>query len=129
MHGAQVNVTDGRWVYMRAPAGPNVPLYNYTVMPAHMHRAFTSEEMRTATLAEPFTFTKGSPTLRIDASGPAYGRIQGEVGKTLLFDVDNDPEQLHPVEDAEVEQRMLGHLDLLMTENDAPVEQWERLGM
>ena len=129
MHGAQVNVTDGRWVYMRAPAGSNAPLYNYTVMPAHMHRAFTSEEMRTATLAEPFTFTKGSPTLRIDASGPAYGRLQGEVGQTLLFDLDNDPEQMHPVEDANVERVMLAHLGRLMRENDAPVEQWERLGL
>ena len=129
MHGAQVNVTDGRWVYMRAPAGENAPLFNYTVMPTHMRRPFTVEEMQTATLAEPMPFTKGSPTLRIDASGPAHGRIQGEVGQTLLFDLDNDPEQMHPVEDAEVERRMLGHLDRLMMENDAPTEQWERLGL
>ena len=36
-HGGQVNVTDGRYVYMRAPTRPdNQPLYNYTLMPTHM---------------------------------------------------------------------------------------------
>lgn len=36
MHGGHVNVTDGRYVYMRAPmTESNMPLYNYTLMPTY----------------------------------------------------------------------------------------------
>lgn len=34
--GGHVNVTDGRYVYMRAPSNPeNAPLHEYTLMPTH----------------------------------------------------------------------------------------------
>ena len=37
VHGGQVNVTDGRYVYMRGPArADNAPLSEYTLMPTHM---------------------------------------------------------------------------------------------
>jgi hypothetical protein len=36
MFGAHVNVTDGRFVYMRAPAIMDHPYYEYTLLPAHM---------------------------------------------------------------------------------------------
>ena len=57
--GGHVNVTDGRYVYMRGPAGANQPLYEYTLMPTHMRRLFSVEEMRTMTTVPPFRFTKG----------------------------------------------------------------------
>ena len=42
LHGGHVNVTDGRYTYMRAPARPrNTPLYNYTLMPTHMRARFS----------------------------------------------------------------------------------------
>ena len=58
-HGGQVNVTDGRYVYMRAPAQPdNQPLYNYTLMPTHMRDPFSVDEFADVELAEPFGFSK-----------------------------------------------------------------------
>ena len=58
LFGAHVNVTDGRYVYMRAPARPdNAPLHNYTVMPTHMRGMFSIDELKTTQLAEPFEFT------------------------------------------------------------------------
>jgi hypothetical protein len=48
---------------------------------------------------------------------------------TILFDLDADPRQEHPIQNAEIEQIMIAHLVRLMRENDAPPEQFERLGL
>jgi arylsulfatase A-like enzyme len=127
IHGGHVNCTDGRYVYMRAPAAPdNQPLFNYTLMPTHMRRPFSLAELRAAGMAGPFSFTKGCPTLKIPvqqtvADAYSFG--------TLLFDLDSDPRQEHPIEDAQVEERMIGHMVRLMADNDAPAEQYVRLGL
>ena len=125
-HGGHVNVTDGRYVYMRAPQSPeNGPLYNYTLMPTKMRGYLANENLARAELAKPFSFTKGCPVIKVPASG---GSKAAEAG-TLLFDLEKDPKQDTPIQDAEVEKRMAGHLTRLMKENDAPPEQFERLGL
>jgi len=130
IHGGQVNCTDGRYVYMRAAKdGTNSPLYNYTVMPTHMRGPFRVDELRTATLAEPFRFTKGCPTLRIECERPQTRPADDEIFSTMLFDLETDPDQLRPIQDPIVEARMIEHMVRLMRANDAPPEQWERLGL
>jgi hypothetical protein len=47
----------------------------------------------------------------------------------VMFDIVNDPGQRHPLNDAEVERVMIGHLVREMRKNDAPAEQYERLGL
>ena len=48
IHGGHVNVTDGRYVYMRAAADPgNGPLEEFTLMPTHMRSRFGVGELRT----------------------------------------------------------------------------------
>ncbi len=60
MHGGHVNCTDGRYVYMRAPASSTgQPLYNYTLLPTHMRNQFGVDEPQDIELAVPFSFTKG----------------------------------------------------------------------
>ena len=126
-HGAAVNITDGRYLYMRGPANPlNVPCYNYTLMPTHMARLFSMRELKSLELAEPFTFTKGCKTMKIKArefSGNTY------TYGTLLFDLQNDPNQENQIIDSEVEKRMILLLRNEMKKSDAPVEQYERLGI
>ncbi len=125
--GREVNCTDGRYMYMRAPANrENGPLFNYTLMPCHMTRRFSMEELRTSELAPPFTFTKACPVLRIQAEP-----FMGNPGQTqnLLFDLENDPEQEQPITDHAGEQRMIRLMVRLMQENDAPPEQFERMGL
>ena len=58
-HGSQVDVTDGRYVYMHAAEHPEIPAYEYTLMPTHMRCMFQPEELAGMELAEPFSFTKG----------------------------------------------------------------------
>ncbi|MFJ6509886.1 sulfatase [Streptomyces sp. NPDC091406] len=126
IHGGHVNITDGRYVYMRAPATPqNAPLEEHTLMPTHMRGRFSPAELADATLAEPFTFTKGVPTLRTRGRTFFNPYQHG----TLLFDLANDPEQRTSITDDAVEQRMANLMVELMRATDAPPSQYERLGL
>ena len=127
-HGTHVNVTDGRYVYMRGTANAqNVPLYEYTLMPTHMRTPFAPAELQDTELVSPFSFMKGCPVLKIAARG-WHGMNPFEFG-TMLYDVAADPQQTQPLDDPAVEQRMIEHLLRLMRENDAPADQYERLGL
>lgn len=122
-----VNVTDGRYVYMRAALpGNEALLANYTLMPIKMNCRFTPDELRDIALAPPFRFSKGLQTLRIPAREKYRGLSQ--FGH-LLFDLKRDPQQLDPIQDEALEQHMLAVLSRLMAENDAPEEQFTRLGI
>ncbi|MFT7587649.1 MAG: arylsulfatase A-like enzyme [Cellvibrionaceae bacterium] len=125
-HGGHVNVTDGRYVYMRAPADPdNKPLFEYTLMPCHMNHRFPPDELQSIELVPPFSFTQGCSLMKI----PAKAGVDAHSFGTLLFDVNADPGQETPLADAEVETMMIDHLTKLMRENDSPADQFERLGL
>ncbi len=126
VHGGHVNCTDGDYVYMRAPANEaNEPLYEYTTMPTRIRSRFSVEDLRKAELAPPFSFTKGCPTLKV----PARAWTDVHPFATLLYDVVNDPTQQTPLTDAEIEMRMARLMVKLMQHNDAPTEQYKRLGV
>ncbi|TCC22908.1 sulfatase-like hydrolase/transferase [Kribbella speibonae] len=125
-HGGHVNVTDGRYVYMRACADPsNSPLYNYTLMPTHMRARFSPVELGDAELVPAFTFTKGTRLLRTQGQSIGNPWWHG----SLLFDLENDPHQQNPLQDEELELQLAGLMVDLMRANDAPPEQYERLGL
>ena len=129
--GGYINVTDGRYVYMRAPKDSNnVPAYEYTHMPTHMMTPFSVDELQDIQLAEPFGFTKGCRTMKIASKGKhPPGGAHGEAPPTMLFDLQNDPNQESPIEDANIEARMIAHMVRLMNECEAPPEQYERVGL
>ena len=85
-------------------------------------------------LAEPFTFTKGLRTLKI----PCPSRYEPQKGQvinpfalvgTAIFDMEKDPHQMHPVDDPALEEELCKEMVRLMKENDAPFEQYQRLGL
>lgn len=128
IHGGQVNLTDGRYVYLRAAERDNnQPLFDYTLMPTHMRSPFRVEELQNVTLAEPFPFTKGCRTLRIPRG--RYGGSHPDLRRTQLFDLETDPQQENSVNDPATEERLAGMMRKLMAECDAPPEQFERLGL
>ncbi|MCB9151419.1 MAG: sulfatase [Caldilineaceae bacterium] len=125
-HGGHVNCTDGRYVYMRAPASQeNAPLYQYTLMPTHMRKFFEPELFADFEVAGPFRFTKGAKVMQL----PGRAWAGGHPLTTLLYDLANDPNQEHPLDDAAAETRMIDLMVKLMAENDAPAEQYTRLGL
>ncbi|MEM7537735.1 MAG: sulfatase [Chloroflexota bacterium] len=124
-YGGWVNVTDGRYVYMRADDfDSTTPPYEYTLMPTHMDQPFTVAELQETVMAPPFDFTKGCPVMKI----ASRMRIGGKKA-TLLFDLETDPKQENPIVDAAVEQRMIGLMLDAMQAHDTPVEQYQRLGL
>ena len=127
IHGGHVNCTDGRYVYMRAPGNSsNQPLYEYTLMPAHMRCMFSPEELQDVELKEPFEFTKGCRTLKI--KGRSSFCPENQLG-TMLFDLEKDPGQKNPISNQEVEQKMTELMTKIMKDNDCPEEQFKRLGL
>jgi len=124
LHNAHVNVTDGRYVYMRAPVEGAEPSYEYTLMPTHIMRTFSVNQLNDIQLQEPFSFTKGCRTMKISARFPHRVPL-----RTELFDLQEDPDQELPIHDSQAEEMMTDHLARLMKGNDAPPEQFERLGL
>lgn len=130
-HGGQVNCTDGRYVYMRSCGEDtnNQPLYNYTLMPTHMRSMFTLEELSSLELSQGFSFTKGTKVMKIKTnSGRVNENTQHNQGN-LIFDLEKDPQQQHPLEDPDLEKKMVELMVGLMKANEAPVEQYTRMNL
>jgi hypothetical protein len=108
---------------MRAPVPDNTPLTQYTLQPPPIRAGLSRGKPVAYDLAEPFNFTKGVRPLALPVTtGPS-------TLESLLFDLHDDPGQVHPITDPAVEARMASHLARLMRENDAPAEQYARLGL
>ncbi|MFA6659782.1 MAG: hypothetical protein WCS25_08835, partial [Victivallaceae bacterium] len=128
--GGHVNCSDGRYVYMKAPCSQdNKPLYNYTLMPTHLAKFFRQEELEQAELVPPFNFTKNMPLLKTPGIPQPLDFNPYDEGD-LLFDMGSDPQQLLPITDRpDLTAKMAETMVALMKENDAPPEQFERLGL
>ena len=124
-YGNRVNITDGRYVYLRAPVEGNTPCYQYTLVPATMRGFKNQQTLAQAELAAPFSFTKGMRTLRMKGGGGVAAKDQGH----LLFDLAADPAQQSTIQDEAVEERLCEQMAHLMAECDAPSEQFERMDL
>jgi len=129
IHGGQVNITDGRYVYSRAPKDKNnLPLYEYTLMPTHMRGFFDLEELKNIEISNDFNFTKDVKLNKIPARKIA-GWFEEEVFQTNLYDLKSKEKEDKPINNPEIEKKMIDMLITLMKETDAPIEQYERLGL
>ena len=131
LHGGHINVTDGRYVYMRAPVDPNdCNLFNYTLMPTHIYSRFTPEELQDMELVEPLSFSKNCKVLKIRALGPSHNTYQHTLGD-YLFDLKEDRGQeknlleANPKKVAEMQALMVK----LMEQTDVPEEAYVRYGL
>ena len=127
MFAGHVNITDGKYVYMRAPVSrDNQPCFEYTLMPTDMKMRKSREQMMKAELVHPFLFTKNMPILRL----PYYSKeMNAHCFGTMLYDLVSDPQQLAPIQNEEIERSLIRALEQEMAANDAPLEQYERLGL
>ncbi|MCL1999817.1 MAG: sulfatase, partial [Planctomycetes bacterium] len=85
----------------------------------------------TAELVEPFSFTKGCRVLKMKYFGrpKQIGLIDPHAQGTMLFDLRFDPAQEKPLDDKKAERYMIDRLVALMKWNDAPPDQYHRLGL
>ena len=140
--GKQVAYTDGRYTYFRAAADKsNRPLYVYTAVPSLLRQYMGANDA--VDVADYDKIGMGRylswndyPVYRFPADiihfhNPSQEFSQRSVfnEETLLFDLENDYEQEHPVCDAALEADMAARLKKCMRLHDAPEEQFERLGL
>jgi len=135
LYGGAVNVTDGRYIYHLYPSDMDVGALNqYTLMPMTLGGLFSPEELADAEMAKPFRFTKGARIMRIpvkETSPFLYNqgpKVMQDTG-TTLYDLANDPQQLRPFRDEEVEARLVESLKRIMRSLDSPPEIYARLGL
>jgi|UniRef100_UPI00404A09F4 arylsulfatase A-like enzyme len=121
-----LNVTDGRYVYMRAndPAYTG-PLWDYTLDPANMNARWPLEKLQAGEPVGPLSFSKGVPVMRYPTK--ALHEITAPLG-SLLYDLQNDPAQETPLDDSAVVERLTAQAKAIMVVINAPHEQYARVG-
>ena len=143
-----VNVTDGRYVYLREPDAAAPGADAYTLLPTTLGPIPGQQLdgygslLEGAALSPPLSFTKGQPVLRIprgNAAGfsgagmtqswqPTYPDAALPAGHQL-FDLQSDPQQTALLSDQAVEERLTAQMVELMRYYDAPAEQFTRVGL
>jgi arylsulfatase A-like enzyme len=133
--GKHINITDGRYVYMKSAVSDEMPLYNYTLLPLNIFAPFNIKELRNIeSKMVKFNFTRDVPLMKIPTStatapgNSAYWYSRHREFGDLLFDLQSDPEQMHPIKDDNVTLKFEAEMRRIMAENDAPPEQFDRMG-
>ena len=124
-HGGTLNVTDGRYKLMLAAKKDAPQGYDYTLMPTHMRARFSVQELQQAEWREPFSFTKGCHVIAVPTPNKYPAGDVLKPGCELLFDLQEDPGEMHPIENREVTARLKAALRELLKENDAPAELYD----
>jgi len=132
--GAAINYTDGRYTYFLYPkVAFETNLYQYTLMPAHMRTFFEAEEFAGAALVEPLAFTQGFPVMKLPVLAQSKGNMTRRYplleASTVLYDLQNDPQQRHPIKDPDIEQRIRRDIAAHLRANHAPHEMFTRYGL
>lgn len=126
--GSHVNITDGKYVYMRSPLENNFDnLYEYTLMPTRINRRFTPKELQRIELVEPFEFSKNCKMLKVPVSSIMANNAARYGSK--LFDIVNDPHQQKEIIDIDKEFEMIEKIKKHLLENEAPKELYKRIGI
>lgn len=126
--GDTVNITDGDYVYMRAPMDANAPLFEYTLMPTHMNARFSTVELTESTLIDGTSYGWPCKVLKIPVRNSRQAQRAFNQGN-LLFDIKNDPQQNMPLENEIKEKELLEQMRILMISARAPAEQFQRIGL
>lgn len=125
-HGGTMGITDGRYVYLRAPVVEDPDVTEYTLMPTKMIGFAPLNALRQAKLVPGFSFTQGLPLLAYPGQ---FGRTKMPVGTDLLFDTATDPHQQHPIDDPARKEELCRQIARIMLENEAPEELYPRFGL
>jgi len=132
-HGSFINLVDNQGhVYMRASQNiGNTPCSEYTLMPTGRNGFFSIDCLSKGELSRDFDFTKGLKLMKYPADSKLGAPIfcnSFQYGN-LLWDLNADPEQIAPLDDTELEATMINALIQEMKSNDAPIEQFARVGL
>ena len=137
--GRQVNICDGRHTYFRsAVRADNEPLNFYTASPSTICHFWDYDHVTDVSAIEagPFLSYTDYPVFRFPNRIMRFGNDSQNfreryavVGTNLLFDLESDPAQEHPLHAPELEAEMCRKLAKAMALFDSPPEQYIRLGL
>ncbi len=126
VHGGQVNVYDGKYVYMRSATSTEAKAYHMTWMPTNMRGFLTKEELNGAELVNGGRYTHGNIVAKIPAAHTMGSMFRWP---DMLYNKKEDPSQTHNITDEKLVAVMTEKLVKAMKEADAPDWQFERLGL
>ena len=126
VHGGQVSVYDGRYVYMRGSTDGDQPVYNLTLMPTNMRGFFADEELRQAELTDGGRYSKHMPVLKVPSKHHMGSFFRWP---DALYDKENDPDQKENLKDPQLIETMTARLTEALKAAGAPDWQYERLGL
>ena len=140
MFGGPIGVSDGRYDLYLYPTDLYAEnFFEYTLMPTHIRSRMTSEELSTSKLSWDYSFTKGSPLLKIKALKnskriPNVDMLTNpnsvfENAGTRLFDTSNDPNQLKPISDSDIKQQLIQGLIEILESHECPIEIYSRFNL
>jgi arylsulfatase A-like enzyme len=125
-NGGHVNIYDGKYVYMRASVDPsNGPITVQTLNYSMLRGFINKESLDTMKLKEGNRFTNQYPYTEIEVSTYIDSYSIGH----LLFDLEEDPQQLRPLQNPEIEAQMIQKLIRIMKQIEVPESEYIRLGL
>jgi len=132
--GMALNITDGRYVYMRSPVNADAgPLYAYTAMPvAGWQQWYPRDSYDQVEMGRYFTHTYNLPLYKIPVQGQvprAHSDEPTNIGYHQLYDVIADPQQHVPLDDPDLEAGFIARIAAHLQAWEAPPEQYARLGI
>ena len=88
-------------------------------MPTHRRGFFSEEELRTAKMHKPFSFTKDIPVMQIKSDKNLKRYVDT---KSALYDLIKDPGQLNSIKDNHLIDKYKELMIKVIKENDPPKE-------
>lgn len=126
IHGGQINYYDGHYCYMRSAEDTDAPVYNMTLMPTLMRGFISSDEIDKAELIDGGSYSNGHKVLQIPCGRPMGGVIRYP---NAIYDKKEDPSQLHPIDDAKLEEHLKSKMKDALIRAGAPQWQLVRMGL
>ncbi|MCQ4970050.1 sulfatase [Atlantibacter hermannii] len=125
--GGHINITDGQYVYMRAPREENKQhLFEYTLMPTRIDSPFKISELTDITIHPGFDFTQGAQVMKIPAS---FGYLNPWRFGDKLFNLQSDPQQQHNINNVSYALHYGRAMIPVLQQHDAPEELYTRFGL
>ncbi len=132
--GMAMNITDGRYVYMRNPVNEDAgPLYAYTAMPTGGLKTWYPRDVYDKVeMGRYYGHTYNLPLYKIPTTGKVPKHHPDEAsyaGRNQMFDILEDPAQDHPMHDTARESRFIERITHHLKSCEAQTEQYTRLGL
>ena len=132
--GIALNITDGRYVYMRNPVNEDGgPLYAYTAMPTGgLNQWYARKVYDKVEMGRYFSHTYNLPLFKIPEEGKAPRHHRNEapfIDRHQLYDIVADPQQKTPIPDPEREQYFVSRISAHLNACEAQEDQYLRLGI